>query len=243
MIDTIAWLLLALAIALNSGSFAGFVIALVAMTVGVLASAGIRRLLSSGSLGRLSGRSHRGTAVVIGAAALAGSAVAEQYGLTAIFGAVLIGLAIPGSGESSPWTPAVRSVSRAGQWLLPVFFVTTGLTLLAEPVNRLPWMAIALVTVLGMLSKTAGTYFGARLAGESRSTSARLGALMNTRGLTEIVVLQAGYSAGILTAGLFLAFLVIALATTAATGPLLSFVDRRAARQPALPPPSRSDVL
>jgi len=51
--------------------------------------------------------------------------------------------------------------------------------------------------------------------------------LMNTRGLTEIAVLQAGLSAGILSSGLFLSLVLMALVTTAATGPLLSYADRR----------------
>src|SRR5205823_6247104 len=151
---------------------------------------------------------------------------------------------IPGAGSASPWTPVVRSVGRVGLWLIPVFFVVTGISLLATPVRGLSWATIALVTVLGIVGKGVGTYAGARLAGESRSSSARLGALMNTRGLTEIVLLQVGFGAGILTAGLFVAFLVMALVTTALTGPALSWTDRVAARRlPSPRPHAQSGVL
>src|SRR5438552_1364443 len=81
-----------------------------------------------------------------------------------------------------------------------------------------------------MLGKVGGSYLGARLDGLSRWIGLRIGILMNTRGLTEIVVLQAGYIAGILTPRLFLAMLLMALLVTACTGPLLSLTERLAAR-------------
>lgn len=58
-----------------------------------------------------------------------------------------------------------------------------------------------------------------------------MGALMNTRGLTEIIVLQVAYDAGILTRPIFVAFLVMALVTTALTSPLLQLVDRAVPRR------------
>lgn len=71
------------------------------------------------------------------------------------------------------------------------------------------------------------------MGGEDRRTALRVGVLVNTRGLTEIVVLQVGWAAGILTPGLFLAMLVMALVTTVLTGPLLSLIDHHAAsREP-----------
>ncbi|NUT50763.1 MAG: cation/H(+) antiporter, partial [Saccharothrix sp.] len=60
--------------------------------------------------------------------------------------------------------------------------------------------------------------------------------LVNTRGLTEIVVLQAGYSAGLLSVRLFLALVVMALVTTGMTGPLLSLIERtRAPKRAPVP--------
>jgi Kef-type K+ transport system membrane component KefB len=167
---------------------------------------------------------------VLGVAAITAAATTERCRLTVVVGAVLIGLAVPRRGPGSPWDHAVGLVATAGRWLVPVYFTTTGLTLLAGPAHPVAWTALAIAVVLSMLGKVGGGYLGARLGGLPRRTGLRIGILMNTRGLTEIVVLQAGYSAGILTPRLFLAMLLMALLATACTGPLLSLTERRAAR-------------
>jgi Kef-type K+ transport system membrane component KefB len=120
----------------------------------------------------------------------------------------------------------VHWVTRLGLAFVPVFFVETGLEVFAKPFPGIPWLAMIVVTVLAMLGKLGGGYAGARLGGYSRITSARVGALLNTRGLTEIVALQAGFHAGILTASMFLVCLVMALVTTCATGPLMTWTNR-----------------
>jgi len=145
----------------------------------------------------------------------------EELGLTAIFGAVLVGVAAPAS-----WHPVVEAVARVGRALMPAFFVVTGITILAPSLNGTPWALVALTVVLGVVGKIAGGYWGARLGGEPRERAFRVGALMNTRGLTEIVVVQTGYSAGLVSAPIVVALLVMALVTTAMTGPLVNLADR-----------------
>ena len=86
------------------------------------------------------------------------------------------------------------------------------------------------IVLLGAAGKIGGGYLGARWGRQPAPVALRVGALMNTRGLTELIVLQVGYTAGILTAPLFLALVVMALVTTAMTGPLLSLIDRHQAR-------------
>jgi Kef-type K+ transport system membrane component KefB len=75
-----------------------------------------------------------------------------------------------------------------------------------------------------------GGHVGARLGGYHRWDALRVGCLMNTRGLTELIVLQVGYSTGVLTPAVFLAFVVMALITTALTGPFLQLIDRTETR-------------
>src|ERR1044072_5114732 len=128
----------------------------------------------------------------------------------------------------SPWTRAVASVTRTGRTLLPVFFVVSGLTVLAQGLGSTPFLLIALTTLFGTVGKVLGGYIGTRLGGQGHWEGLRVGALMNTRGLTEIIILQVAYDAGILTRPIFVAFLVMALVTTALTGPLLLLVDRAA---------------
>ena len=134
------------------------------------------------------------------------------------------GLAIPAGG----WDAVVRRVTRAGRLLVPVFFVVTGITVFAGQFGSTPWFAIVLATALGIVGKVGGGYLGARIGGAPASDAVRVGVLVNTRGLTELVVLQAGYGAGILTAPVFLALVVMALVTTAMTGPSYGLLERRA---------------
>jgi Kef-type K+ transport system membrane component KefB len=229
VIDAAAWVLLALAIGLARGGIGDAVRAMgVILVVGVAALV-LHRLLKTGTVQRIAVRDPDAVPFIIGVVALADAALTEHYGLTGIFGALVVGLALPARDRPGPWNDAVSSVSRWGRLLVPVFFLVTGMRVLADPLSATSWTAALVATGLAVVGKVGGSYLGARLGGQSPNTALRLGALMNTRGLTEIVVLQAGYSAGILTAPLFLVLLITTLVTTGLTGPLLSVIDRREA--------------
>jgi K+:H+ antiporter len=227
--DTVAWLLLAIAIGLASGQLSGFIAAMVVLVVGVLAAYGIRRLLRSDPATRFCAGHPRIAAIILAVVAMVVATTAEQLGLTALFGAVIVGLAVPGK---LAYSAPVELVSKAGKLLVPTFFVVTSVTVLAKPLGTTPWTLIGLACLLGVLGKIGGSYLGARIAGQPHWTAMQLGALMNTRGMTEIVILQVGYSVGILTPALFVSLVVMALVTTAMTGPLLTIIDRRTADDP-----------
>lgn len=220
--DAVAWLLLALALALNADAANGVAGLATMLIAGVALAFVTRRLLRTVPVTAL--RAHRAwfVATFIGATALLASTVAEAVGLTAVFGALVVGFAVPRDG----WDDVVRPIKVIGSALVPVFFVVAGAAMALGGIATPPWTVIALVTVAAVAAKVGGTYLGARIAGEDRWTSLRLGALMNTRGLTEIVVLQAGYQAGILSQEIFLALLVMTLVTTLLTGPVLTLLDR-----------------
>lgn len=226
IIDTVGWLLLSVAVGLGSGRLDGFLQAVAVLGGGVLASLAVRYALRSRAASVLCGRKPVVAAVVLGAIALAVALTVERLGLTAIFGAVLVGLAVPADGT---WVKVVASVTRVGRALIPVFFVVTGLTVFATGIGSLPWTLIVVAILMAILGKGGGSYLGTRLAGESNRTASKVGVLMNTRGLTELIVLKVGYSAGILTAPMFVALVVMAVVTTMMTGPLLLLLDRRAA--------------
>ncbi|EST34315.1 cation:proton antiporter, partial [Streptomyces roseochromogenus] len=165
--------------------------------------------------------------------AVAAADAMEGAGMTAIIGAVLAGLALPDRADG-PWATAVASVARWGRALLPVFFVVSGLTVLTKGLSGTSVTLVVLTLLLGTVGKAGGGYAGARLAGHGRLDSLRVGALMNTRGLTELIALQVGVSAGILTPPVYLAYLVMALASTALTGPGLQLIDRAELRRDPL---------
>lgn len=233
-IDAVTWLLLAIAIGLGTGTGQndGIGKAIAVLVCGIPTAMVLRRLAHTAPADAFAGRHPRLTVALVAVAACVASQATARLGLTDIFGAVLIGLALPADGSEGPWTRYVQVLGRLGRLVLPVLFTLTGTTLAVGPHTVFPWQAMLLATSLAIVSKLAGSYLGARIGDQSHLTGLRMAALMNTRGLTEIVVLQAGYDAHILTPGLYLALVVMALVTTALSGPLLWAVDRHARATP-----------
>ena len=97
-----------------------------------------------------------------------------------------------------------------------------------EPVGLLDgvqdWLLCGLIVLLAVAGKAGGTVLAARLLGRPWRESLTLGALMNTRGLVELIVLNVGYDLGILSARVFTMLVIMALLTTCLTGPLLSWL-------------------
>jgi Kef-type K+ transport system membrane component KefB len=238
VMDGCAWLLLTVAIGLAHGSSDRVIELGYVLVAALLAMYAVARLLATAPAARLCDRRPKAAIVFVAALALFASGALQGFGLTEILGALLVGFAMPADGPDGPWHRAIVVVTRMGRWLVPVFFVATGIRVFGGQIGAMPWAATALAIVLAVAGKLAGSYAGVRLGGGSPGNALRVGVLLNTRGLTELVVLQAGYSAGILTPRLFLALVVMALVTTMTTGPAYSLVDRAATRrEPASPLP------
>ncbi|HET6703370.1 cation:proton antiporter [Amycolatopsis sp.] len=221
IIDAVAWLLLGIALGLATGAGGGF-LALFVLPAGLGAALLVRRGLKGRRAAVVPSRFPRAAALLLTGTVLLTAEASSQSGLTSVAGAFLVGLALP----AETWSAIVHRISRAGRFLLPAFFVAAGVETFTKSTGDLPWLLAAFATVLAVLGKVGGGYLGTRLAGEPPRTAFTVGVLLNTRGLTEIVVLQAGYQAGILTASAFLALLVMAVVTTAMTGPALKLTAR-----------------
>lgn len=155
------------------------------------------------------------------AGAILSAVVTELTGVHYIFGAFLFGLALPRYG------PLMRRIQLHTEQLvltvlLPVFFATSGLRtsigLIDSPALLLVLAAVLLVAIGG---KFIGTAAMARLGGLPAADAQAVGWLMNTRGLTELVILNVGLSLGVISASLFTLMVLMALITTAMAGPLL----------------------
>jgi Kef-type K+ transport system membrane component KefB len=114
--------------------------------------------------------------------------------------------------------------------LLPLFFAYTGLrTRIGLIGGAEMWILCGLVTVVAIAGKLGGTTLAARASGIAWRESAALGALMNTRGLMELVILNVGYDLGVISTPLFAMMVLMAVATTLMTTPLVSWLHPEAA--------------
>jgi Kef-type K+ transport system membrane component KefB len=155
---------------------------------------------------------------------LLSAAAAELIGIHAIFGAFILGAIMPtGSGIERQLqlhrTPIVRLI------FLPAFFALTGLrTEIGLMSSASQWGTCLAIIVLATAGKFGGTLAAGRLVGMPWRFAARLGVLMNTRGLMELVVLNVGLDIGVITPALFTMMVIMAIVTTAMTGPLLDSI-------------------
>jgi Kef-type K+ transport system membrane component KefB len=241
VIDAIVWPLLAIAIALTTGVGGQATVALVGLGAGVAVAVVAHRLLSTERVRRWCDRFPLAATGAVAVAALLAAAATDHGGLTPALGAVLVGLASPRVDPGAAFERGVTFTVDVGRRLIPVFFVVTGMNVTTGGFSAWGWATVAVALALALAGKIGGGYLGARLGGESRLIAVRTAILLDTRGLTEIVVLQAGFQAGILTHPMMLALVVMALTTTALTSPLLTLVDRlvRRASAPAPPPVQR----
>lgn len=170
---------------------------------------------------------------VVVAALLGAGAFMEWTGLHYIFGSFLVGVILP-RGENDWIRTQIRDrleqISR--QLLMPVFFVMAGLHVNLATLGVSGIGALGLILLVAIGGKLVGTMAAARLAGVGTRQSANLAVLMNTRGLTELVVLATGVQLGILDHRTYSMMVVMALLTTAMTGPLLDLLHRPEASGP-----------
>lgn len=154
-------------------------------------------------------------------------------GLQTVFGAFLAGLTMPRV-DGSADAEVIATLDRVGGLLLPLFFVVTGLSLKISALGAFAFAMLALLCVIACVGKLGPAYLGSRLGGLSRSDSAGVAALVNTRGLTELIALNVGLSAGLIGRPLFSVLVLMALLMTMATAPLLSLIRRRTAAAAAV---------
>lgn len=148
----------------------------------------------------------------------------EVIGIHALFGAFMAGAIMPESMRfRSIFIEKVEDVSQV--MLLPLFFVFTGLKtnigLLNDPYM---WKICGLIILVAVVGKFLGSAITARFVGQNWRDSLTIGALMNTRGLMELIVLNIGLELKVLSVEVFSMMVIMALATTFMTGPALDLI-------------------
>jgi len=149
----------------------------------------------------------------------------EVIGIHALFGAFMAGAIMPENTRfRSIFIEKVEDVALV--LLLPLFFVFTGLRteigLLNDPYL---WKVTGLIILVAVVGKFVGSALAAKFVGQNWKDSLTIGALMNTRGLMELVVLNIGYDLGVLTPEIFAMMVIMALVTTFMTGPSLDLIN------------------
>jgi Kef-type K+ transport system membrane component KefB len=157
-------------------------------------------------------------------AVLLSASATNAIGVHPLFGAFLAGLCFP---RITLWRGEIRLKLDmiTSVLLLPLFFALTGMrTRLDLLSGGNSWLWAGIVLVAAITGKMGGAVLAARWTGESWKDAWALGALLNTRGLVELIVLNVAYTAGVFSPTLFTMLVVMALVTTMLTIPLLNFL-------------------
>ena len=223
--DVLAWCLLAIVVGIaHAEPGSATKVALGAMAyIGVMLI--VARPLMQRYVSRWNPSSPYGVAAVL-VALLLSAAATEAIGIHAIFGAFLLGAIVPhDSRVASALGTQMRDLVTI--LLLPAFFAFTGMHTRIDLLSGAgDWLICALIIVVATAGKFAGAFVAGRATGMRGRDAAMLGALMNTRGLMELIVLNIGLELGIISPRVFAMMVLMALVTTMSTAPLLKVFQR-----------------
>ena len=226
--DISAWVLIAVATAVAVAGSATEVVRTIALAVVFCAVMflAVRRVLARMSAAYdEAGRVPATWITAILAGVLLSAYATEQIGIALIFGAFVMGAVMPRHADLT------EDVTRRMEdfivlLLLPLFFAFTGLRTNVLLLDRPELLGLTLALILVAIGcKFGGTLLASRVTGLGWRESAVLGSLMNTRGLTELIVLNLALEKGVISDALFASLVLMALVTTFMTGPLLNVLD------------------
>ncbi len=220
--DLLAWCMLAYVSAMVASRGTGDFLQVLALSAGYLLVmfVAVRPLLNR-AVRALADRGQTAALLALLASGAFVSAWATTWiGIHAIFGGFMFGLIMPRD-TSKPVLEVRKAMEHVSAVLLPVFFIVTGLGVDIGSLSVANFVELTAIVAVACVGKIAGTMTPARLLRLPWRESWALGLLMNTRGLTELVILNTGVALGVLDSRMFTMMVVMALITTAMAGPFL----------------------
>ncbi|HLK13710.1 MAG TPA: cation:proton antiporter [Fimbriimonadaceae bacterium] len=219
--DAAAWTLLAIVLATAKGkiSIAAWAILGGLGFVALMLTIGKKALAPLGKIVEKEGKLSQRVLVTVLLILFAGAWYTDAVGIYAVFGAFVIGAAMPRGKFAVEVRHKLESVTVG--LFLPFFFVYSGLNTHLGSLNTPALWAIGgLILFAAILGKFGGCYAAARLTGESHRESMAIGTLMNSRGLMELIILNIGLQQKVITVQLFTIMILMAIVTTVMAAPL-----------------------
>ncbi|MBL8849649.1 MAG: cation:proton antiporter [Planctomycetaceae bacterium] len=226
--DVTAWCLLAFVVAVAQAQVSS-VFGIFALSLAYMATMFfvVRPILSRVAHSRYFGELNQGVLAVIFVALLVSALTTEWIGVHAIFGAFVLGAIVPHDSVIARELPD-KLQNIIAVLFLPAFFAFTGMRTRIGLVSGMEaWLICGVIVLIATLGKFGGTLTAARVTGLGWRDSAALGALMNTRGLMELIVLNIGLDLGVISEKLFAMLVIMALVTTLSTTPTLHYIMGR----------------
>jgi Kef-type K+ transport system membrane component KefB len=225
--DITAWCLLALVVGVIQSRVHGAFFTAVLAVLYVLLMLALVRPLARRFAARYerSGAPLDGMMAPVSIALLLSSLATKYIGIHTLFGAFMLGAIVPHDSLLAR-TLTSKLEEFVVVMLLPVFFAFTGLRTQIGLISGNQWLICGLIILVASAGKFGGSALAARLTGMSWRDSASLGILMNTRGLMELIVLNIGLELKVISPTLFAMLVLMAVATTFATTPILDAINR-----------------
>lgn len=221
--DILAWCMLAYVSALVTSGGPGDLIQILGLSVGyVLAMFVVIRPALAKLVAYCGERQQwRHLLVMLCSGVFLSAYTTTWIGIHGIFGAFLFGFVMPREPAAQLVEHLRKPLDHVSLVLLPVFFIVTGLGVDINGLHAYQYLELAAIITVACAGKLLGAVVPARLAGFGWREARTLGLLMNTRGLTELIILNVAVSLGVLDSQMFTMMVIMALVTTALAGPLL----------------------
>jgi Kef-type K+ transport system membrane component KefB len=230
--DAASWCVLALVLALFGGGSGVAIVAIVGafLYVGALLLFGQRLLAPLGHAVERRGEMTTTVLAITLALFCLSAFFMDAIGIHGIFGGFILGVFMPRGLFAEELKKKIEPI--AVVILLPMFFTYSGLNTRLDMIGSIQFLLIA-IGLLGasILAKFGACYAAARLAGEDNRTALGIGALMNSRGLMELIIINIGIQKGIIEPALFSMLVLMAVVTTMMAGPLFELFYGRQARE------------